>query len=179
MLEELWVIVNSLLGNGAHDGLLTVRLFGTFGCLCFLLSAKANEFDKVVDEKKSITPKALAFIAPAILLIIYAAYAFSPLNTMNAPSKAIGLLSISPALPASYFSMKHLTLPKDEMGFLEATRKIDILALIFYTANYAYPLISLHISEKIMSGFDLLLAVMLFGIIVLCRKGADKWEALI
>ena len=30
MLEELWVIVNSLFGNGSQDGLVTVRLIGFF-----------------------------------------------------------------------------------------------------------------------------------------------------
>lgn len=33
MLEELRVIVNSLLGSGSRDGLVTVRLFGFFGMI--------------------------------------------------------------------------------------------------------------------------------------------------
>ncbi len=179
MLEELWVIVNSLLGNGAADGLLTVRLFGFFGCLCFMLSANANEFDKLVDERKDQRARRLAHIAPAVLIVLYALYAFSPVNTRSAASETLGLVSISPALPAAYFSLKHLLLPEDEMGFLASTKKIDIAALIFYAANYAYPLISLYLSGKVMGLVDLLLAVMLFIVIILCRKGAVKWKTLI
>lgn len=181
MLEELWVIVNSLLGNGSQDGLLTVRLFGFFGCLCFMLSANANEFDKVVDDEKSKEQKAraMAFIAPTVLLMLYALYAFSPLNPKLTATIVIGFVSISPALPAAYFSLKHLLLPEDEMGFLRVTKGIDILALIFYAANYVYPLADLYCPKTVMSVYDLVLAWVLFGVIVLCRKGAIKWKTLI
>lgn len=179
MLEELWVIVNSLLGNGSQDGLVTVRLFGFFGCLCFMLSANANEFDKVVDEGKSKKAKLMAIIAPTVLLALYALYAFSTMNTGATAIVVIGFLSIFPALPASYFNLKHLLLPEDEMGFLKLSKGIDIAALAFYAANYLYPLMDLHCPKMVMSAYDLLLAGMLFGIIAACRKGAVKWKALI
>ena len=53
MLEELWFIVFFFLANSTYDGIVTVRLFGVFGCLCFMLSSNANEFDKLVDERNS------------------------------------------------------------------------------------------------------------------------------
>ena len=179
MLEELWVIVNSLLGNGSQDGLATVRLVGFFGCLCFMLSANANEFDKVVDDGTDQRAKVLALIAPAALLVPFAFFAFSPVNTESAAVIVIGFLSISPALFAAYFSAKHLLLPEDALGFLRITTGIDILALVFYAANYVYPLAYLYCPGTVMSIYDLLLAGMLFGMIVLCRKGAEKWKALI
>ena len=179
MLEELWVIVNSLLGNGSQDGLVTVRLVGFFGCLCFMLSANANEFDKVVDEGRSKSAKAWALIAPFDLLALYGLFAFAPANTGSAVSTVIGLLSISPALFAAYLSLKHLLLPEDAMGFLRATKGIDILALIFFAANYIYPAAFLYLPNTVMGGFDIILAGMLFGILVLCRRGAIKWKALI
>ena len=179
MLEELWVIVNSLLGNGSQDGLVTVRLVGCFGCLCFMLSANANIFDEIVDEEKNRKAKRLALITPAILLALYAVIAFSPRNTSSATVTVIGFVSICPALFASYYNMKHLLLPKDAMGFLKITKGINILALVFYAANYIYPLMDLHFTKTVMSAYDLILAGILFGIAVLCRKGAVKWKALI
>ena len=179
MLEELWVIVNSLMGNGSQDGLVTVRLFGFFGCLCFMLSANANEFDRVVDEGKSRKAKVLAVIAPASLLALYALSAFSAKNTGTAGALVIGLLSISPALFAAYFSMKHLLLPEDGMGFLRSAKGIDIAALVFFAANYLYPLLDLYCSQTFLSLYDLALAGMVLGMIVLCRKGAAKWKTLI
>ena len=179
MLEELWVIVNSLLGNGSQDGLVTVRLFGFFGCLCFMLSANANEFDRTVDEGNSRKAKLLAILAPIGLLLLYAVYAFSPLNTRPMIVTGIGFLSVLPALPASYFSLKHLLLPEDEMGFLRATRGIDAAALVFYAANYLYPSADLYCPKTVMSVYDLILAGMLFGVMAACGKGADKWKTLI
>lgn len=179
MLEEVWVIVNSLLGNGSDDGLLTVRLVGFFGCLCFMLSANANEFDKVVDEGNAKKAKLLALIAPAVLLALYAVFVLV-LHGERSPAASIaGFIIVSPALPASYFSFKHLLLPRDEMGFLNIVRSTDIAALVFYAANFIYPIINLYFSGTLMSICDFLLNCILFGVIIMCRRGAVKWKALI
>lgn len=162
MLEELWVIVNSLLGNGAQDGLVTVRLFGFFGCLCFMLSASANGLDGAPRKKA----EPLALIAPCVLLLLYALNAFSPKNELPAATVILGLISISPALPASFFSLGHLLSAEKDL-----TRGIELAALVFYTANFAYPLASLSLTQAAMSVYDLCLAAMLFVIILLCGKG--------
>ncbi len=178
MLEELWFIVNSLLGSSSRDGLLTVRLVGYFGCLCFMLSANAKTFDKVVDEGKNKKARISALIAPAGLIALYAAFAFSPINADSAARIIIGFVSICPALFASYYNLKHLLLPEDAMGFLRITRSINVLALVFYAANYIYPLINLYFSKTIMSVYDLALAVVLLALAILCKKGVVKWKAL-
>lgn len=179
MLEELWSIVQLLFGSSESDGLLTVRLLGFFGCLCFMLSANANEFDKVVEEQKSRRARLFALAAPILLLGSYAIYAFSPANTSPAGPIIVGLVSISPALGGAYFSTKHLLLPKDGMGLLKTTNRIDAVALAFYAANYGYPLLYLHTSEMVMSICDVILAGMLFAVTVLCKKGAAKWKTFI
>lgn len=179
MLEELWVIVNSLFGNGAEDGLVTVRLFGFFGCLCFMLSANAGEFDKVVDEEKRKGPKIPALIAPALLLALFALYAFSPDNTRSFLTVAMGFLSILPAIPASYFCLKHLLLPTDGFGLLATTKPINVMALVFFAANYIYPLTDLYCSDTVMCVFDLVIGALLFGIVSACIKGSEKWKTLI
>ena len=175
MLEELWVIVNLLLGNGGQDGLVTVRLFGFFGCLCFMLSANANEFDLVVDDGQNRKARLLSLVAPAALMMMYALYVFSPANTKPVATDIVGLLSISPALFAAWYSLKHLLLPEDAMGFLSAIKGIDIAALVFYAANYLYPHADLYCSKTVMAIYDLALAVMLFAVMMLCMKGAKKW----
>lgn len=172
MLEELWVIVNSLLGNGSADGLITVRLFGFFGCLCFLISANVNAPEERKDEKSA---NLLSLIAPLLLLSLYAGYALSPRNTEPFAGKVIGFLSISPALFASCFSARRLLQKAEKNSFPDVVRKIDILTLIFYAANYGYPLAYLYCSATVMGICDLLLAVMVLGMIALCRKGASRW----
>lgn len=144
-----------------------------------MLSANMNGFDKAVDEGQNRKAKAQALAAPVILLAFYAVYTFLSADTLPIAVNMIGLAAISPALPASYLSLKHLLLPKDALGLLKIIRGIDILALVFYVVNYIYPLLDLYLSQALMSIYDLILSGMLFGMIVLCRKGAEKWKALI
>lgn len=179
MLEELWTIVNSLLGNGAEDGLITVRLFGFFGCLCFMLSANANEFDKVVDEKKDKKLRFFSLAAPVLFILIYLIFSIRVFHKISNMEILFGFLTLSPALGSSYFSLKHLILPKDSLGFLNETRKIDGIALMFYAANFLYPIANLNFSNITMGFYDILMGIILFAIIYQCRKGAEKWPALI
>ena len=176
MLEELWVIVNLFLGNGVQDGLLTARLVGFFGCLCFMLSANANEFDKVVNDVKEKKVILLSLIAPLVLIILFVIYALSPANLLSAGTKIVGFITISPAVFASYFNLKHLLLPEDAMGLLKITKSVNIFSLVFFVANYIYPFVSLFAPREVMSAYDLLLTAIMFVIIVLCRKGAELWK---
>lgn len=178
MLEELWFIVYFLLAKGVYDNPVTVRLFGIFGCLCFMLSTNANEFDKLVDEWNNRKTKVLSLLAPLLLTVTYCVYWVLSGDKLSAFEKAVGFLSISPAIFASYFSLKHLLLPEDSMGFLKITKSINILLLVFYAANFVYPVFLLYLPGAVIDCFDLLVSVMLFGLMILCRKGADKWEKL-
>lgn len=179
MLEELWFIVFFFLAKGIYDDIVTVRLFGVFGCLCFMLSSNANEFDKLVDEWNNRKIKILSFSAPLLLVVMYSVFLLLCGDKMSAAEKAVGFLSISPAIFASYFSMKHLLLPGDSMGFLKITKGINILLLVFYAANFAYPTSLIYLPKTVIECFDLLVSLILFGLMILCRKGAERWETLI
>ena len=178
-LEELWVIVNSLLGNGNQDGLLTVRLFGLFGCFFFMLSANVNEFDKVVDDGKNKRAKRLALIAPAVLIALYSLYVMYQINRESIFVIVAGFISLAPALFAAYYNLKHLLLPADAMNFLQATRGVNIMALIFYAANYIYPFLNLLCSKPAMSVYDVMLGLLMSGIVIMCERGARQWKTLI
>lgn len=173
MLEELWVIVNSLLGTGSQDGLVTVRLFGFFGCLCFMLSANVINTDSLqIRAKKKI--QLVSLLAPIGLLAMYAGYVFSSANQASSVTMILGLVSLSPALLASWFSLTYLLLSTRKNTFLEASRGVNLSVLIFYIANYLYPWLDLHCSKTSMSIYDLILAVLLFVIVYMCRKGAQR-----
>lgn len=176
MIEELWVIVNALFGNGTQDGLVTVRLFGFFGCMCFMLSASSSESDRMADDGKQKKAKLLALLAPAVLLGIYVVYTLVPENKASLFSHITGFISIAPALFAAFFNLKHLLLPEDEKGYLKLTRGIDILSLVFYAGNYLYPMAFLYCSSFAMSVYDIILAAILFVIVLLCVRGAKKWK---
>lgn len=178
-LEELWVLVTLLFGNGGGDDLVTVRLVGLFGCLCFMLSANANEFDRLVDEGKNRSAGIISLIAPAILIGLYAVFVVESRGLYSVAKRIIGFICLSPALFAAYFNAKHLLLPKDTAGLLKATRGIDAVALLFYVMNFAYPTMSLFVSKIGMSLYDLSLGILMGVLILLCRKGARVWKTLI
>ena len=176
LLEELWVIVNSLFGNGGDDGLVTVRLIGFFGCLCFMLSANGKIFDSVVDEGDDLKASYIALAAPAGLTALFVIYALSPLNSASISTLFLGFASLSPAIFASYYNLKHLLLREDSMGFLEITKAVSIFSLLFYGANFIYSIADLYASRVFMSFYDLLLSCMVFVLMILCRKGALEWK---
>lgn len=179
ILEELWFIVYFFLANKIYDDIITVRLFGVFGCLCFMLSSNANEFDKLVDEWNNKKAKVLSFSAPLLLIVMYVVFWILSGDKMSNTEKTVGFLSISPAIFASYFSLKHLLLPEDAMGFLKSTRWINILLLVFYFVNFAYSIAILFLSETVLACYDLLVSVLLFVLMICCRRGADRWTKLI
>ena len=176
MLEELWVIVDTLLGNSGQDGLLTVRLFGLFGCLCFLLSAKMKECSYAERDSKNGRTAILALIAPAVLIATYVLYLINPRNNISSVVNVIGFVSLIPAFFASYFTLKHLLLKSGVTVDHKYTIMIDVLTLAFLAANPTYPLFNLYLSEYFIGAYDVFFAVMIFIIIVLCRKGALKWK---
>ncbi len=179
VLEELWVIVNSLLGNGHEDGLVTVRLIGLFGCLCFMLSANAAGFDKAVDDGSHKAIRGVSLAAPAVLAVIAALYIMHPVHAGRRLTASVGCLSVLPAIFASYFDMKHLLLPNDELGFLAATRGISLFSLLFYAVNFVYPFFDLTAGRVAMGVIDLAISVLLSVIVILCRKGAAAWQTLV
>lgn len=176
-LEELWVIVNLLFGYGKLDGLITVRLFGLFGCFCFLLSANANEFDRIVDDntvsKKHIL---ISFTAPLFLVILYAIYAFLYYDIDTILNAIIGFIVFSPAFIASYYNLKHLIIPVDEMEYLNRTKPINICALIYYLVNIIYIFIYDYVSSNIHSVLDISVSLIMTIIVIISVKEAKKWK---
>ncbi len=178
VLEELWVIVNAYFGRGVLEGLLTVRLFGIFGCFSFILSANANVFDRIVDEgrRKAVLP---AFAAPVLLTAIYVLYLALTWSKIGPLKAALGFLSVAPALPASYYSLKHLLIPPDSLNLISSIRPLNILSLLFFTAVYSFLLIYLF-DIRLMTGiYDAFTAVLLAGIMICSERGASKWKMLI
>ncbi len=176
MLEELWVIVNSLLGSGSQDGLITVRLFGFFGCLCFLLSANLNIDDIAGMDGRSRKLCIPALLAPAVLMGVYAVYAFSEANEEAPMAVIIGLAAISPALMSSYCGVRHLLNAMFSTESAKTVKAVEAVTLLFYLANYAYPFMNLYCPGLLMSVYDLILAVVLLGMILLCERGAKQWQ---
>ena len=171
-LEELWVIVNTIFGTAMSDGLATVRLAGFFGCLCFMLSANINT-KRPADKKKNVRAGIISLIAPAILIASYVMFLLTPDARQTCVGNIIGFISLSPALLVSWFNLKALILKTGDKT-LTATH---ILSLIFCLENFAYSLINVFMPQSVMTVCDVISALLIFSIVILCAKGAEKCKA--
>lgn len=166
LLEELWVIVNSLFGY--IDGLLTVRLFGIFGTFCFLLTASVKQFE---NKKDYITDPAIAIkslFAPFVLLLIF----LINLIFFFSSNTIVGFILLLPMIIASYFNLKALLLSRKYKS-LDKNKFINIFSLLFYIFNgaYLYPFI---ISSKLIVGlYDIFVTIIMFILVFLNKRSIN------
>lgn len=153
----------------------SIGMFGIFGCNFFLLSANFGTLDKIVDDGKgSSKARIISIIAPVIMMALDVV-AFLSWKDKDMFCAVMWLVMLIPALPASYFNLKHILLPVDPFEFLRATRPCNIAALVFYIITVAYVICSAS-TDSIISG--ILSIMMSFSVLALslCAvKGAKKW----
>lgn len=172
-LEELWVIVNTFCK--VENGTFSVRLIGIFGCFCTFLASNAMGFNKIVDDgnSKNKFARAFSFLAPALLLAVFCVYA---IMIKSAIYIIIPFVVILPAIIDSYYELKYLILPNDEMGFVKYIRPISVLILLEYAISISYLLLE---SEIIMLIMDVASAIVMALLVLASRRGAIKWKTLI
>lgn len=178
-LEEIWVVVNTIFGT--ESSFVSVRLFGTFGFFCFILSANYGGFDKVTDERTPEDRKArlIARIAPLFLFALcilsdVLSYSAKPLSHM-----ILELIVLSPTFPAAYLCLKHRLLPADHSGVLKATLGTDIVSLLLFLVNSVYLFRFLDTTHLAAYCCDIIMSVMVALMMVFSVWGAKKWKALL
>lgn len=178
-LEELWAVTNTVFGT--EGGYVSVRLFGTFGFFCFILSANAGEFDSLIDERKAEHRRArrAALLAPAVLVLLYGVSVALLYDSKGVFYLLLELLVLLPTFPAAYYCLKHLLLPTDPMGMLKTTGGIDIVSLLLFAVNSVYTLDVLGRVSWLMYAYDVLMALIAAALTVCSVKGAEKWKTLL
>ena len=171
-LEELWVIVNAIFGTALGDGLATVRLVGIFGCLCFMLSANTNT-KKSADSEKNRRAGIISLIAPAVLILSYVLFLLTPDARKTGVGNIIGFIALSPALFVSWLNLKALIIKTGD----KTITAIHILLLVFCLESFAYSFINVFMPQTVMTGYDVISALLIFAIVILCAKGAEKCKA--
>lgn len=179
VLEELWVIVNTIFGN--YGSFITVRLFGVFGFFCFLLCANTGGIDKVLDEdcKRNKKARIAALAAPVLLLVLFSILTVNKYKSDGIAHILLSYLVMAPAFPSSYYNLKHLLIENDEAGFLKCVRGCDAVCLIIYFFNLIYlinyPENLLFISYTA----DIIMALLILALTVFSIKGGKKWKAML
>lgn len=153
----------------------SVGMLGIFGCNFFLLSANFGTLDRIVDDGSNTKgPARAAVIAPVVMAAatVAAFCAWVKSDTFCALAWVIMLL---PALPASYFNLKHILLPIDAFGFLRATKPCNIIAIVFYVMTAAYVIGSALGSGTVGGILSILMSLTVIGLTLAANKGAKQW----
>ena len=165
-LVNLWCNVTAAVSIG---------MFGIFGCNFFLLSANFGTLDRIVDDgKDSRRARRRAFIAPAAMAALDAA-AFLSWKDRDLFCAVMWLAMLCPALPASYFDLKHILLPMDPFGFLRATKPCNIAALAFYPVTAAYVICSAFAESAVIGLHAILMSLAVLALSICAVKGAKIW----
>ena len=171
-LEQLSYIINLWCGVTA---IVSIGMLGIFGCNFFLLSANFGTLDKIVDDGSgSGKARAYAVIAPAIMTAL-AVIAFLSWKDRDMFCAVMWVVMLIPALPASYFNLKHILLPMDPFEFLRATRPCNIVALVFYAVTAAYVICSAAIGSTVSGILSVLMSLSVLALSLCAIKGAPRW----
>ena len=155
---------------------MSIGAFSIFGAEFFLLSANYGTLDRLVDDGQN-TKKArrLSWLAPLVIAALAAAEFFAFLKEDIFTAEMWVVIAI-PAMAASYFNLKHLLLPMDDLELLCATRYCNVFALIFYVITAVYVIVS-STGRTVLSGLHLvMMSLAVFGMTVSAIKGSEKWE---
>ena len=171
-LQQLSHVVNIWCGVTAA---VSIGMLGIFGCNFFLLSANFGTLDKIVDDGKgSGKARALAVIAPGMMAALAAA-AFFSWKDRDLLCAVMWVVMLVPALPASYFNLKHILLPMDPFAFLRATRPCNLAALAFYLVTAAYAICSASAGSTVSGALSVLMSAAALALSLCAVRGVKKW----
>lgn len=171
-LQQLSRVVNLWCGVASA---VSIGVFGIFGCNFFLLSANYGTLDKIVDDGRgSEKAKLFAVIAPVIMAVLTAA-AFLSWREKDTFNAVLWVVMLLPALPASYFNLKHILLPMDPFEFLRATKPCNIAALAFYCVTAVYVIGSAAAGSTVGGALSVLMSVSVLGLTLCAVRGAKEW----
>ena len=166
----------TLLWCGAASKTVSIGMLGIFGCNFFLLSANYGTLDRVVDDGGAENKRArrMALTAPVIAAVLMAAV-FAAWRSRDLFCAIVWLFMFVPALPASYFNLKHILLPIDDFEILKATRLCNVAALCFYVVTAAY-IVCTAFEGAVLGGIaSIAMSLSASGLVFAAVRGAEKW----
>ena len=153
----------------------SIGMLGIFGCNFFLLSANFGTLDRIVDDGKgSGKARKLALAAPAVMAVLTAA-ALLAWKDRDRFCAVMWVVMLLPALPASYFNLKHILLPTDPFEFLRATKPCNVAALAFYLITAAYVICSASAGTAVSGALSVLMSLSILALSLCAVKGAERW----
>ena len=179
MLERLIELAAAICETEA-GGMTAAGFFGMLSFALFILSANRGTLDGIVDDRRegrNRRARLLALAAPAVTAPLVVADVLVHAGKTTPASGILLFIALIPVIPASYYNLKHLLLPMDEIGLLRATRPCNVFALLFLTVNTAFDLLSVISAEFAVTavcsiGSAVLAALLVAGAV----KGEKRWK---
>lgn len=175
-IERLYEIVQYVV-VGDLPQLFQIGTFGNIGCFMFLFSANFGAIDSLIDDRSDKLKKyrLAALAAPAVALIAAAAILFSPSYPGRKIACAVEVLF---AGASSYYSLKHLIIPKEYSDFLSGMRAFHITSLVLAAAVALEDIIWCY-QVRVQAAWYIPYAVLLFAMLALApalERGTKQWR---
>lgn len=173
-LQQIAILVATLCNVSSA---LNIGRTGLLACNLFLVSANYGSLDSIVDDGSSenIPAKNKGKIAAAIFAIILAVYFGVALKT-KVYLAVINTVLMIPAVFGVYYNVKHIFMPIDALGLLDATKKCDMSALSFHLYNIIY-IFAFTLGSNVLYNLSMILiSLSLFALSIFAVKGAKEWS---
>ena len=154
-----------------------ITFLGFFGCFMFLLSANFGQFDSFIDDRSKVFAKyrLIALIAPAVILLFEVLYGLTAKNRVPTTALVLTLVGFAPAVPASYYNLKHLIMPDMGYSFSKGVRFCNLFAL-FIEAFELMRMFALAMGNQMAQDICLLCVALSFlGHILFAKRGLKLW----
>lgn len=174
MMGKLFCVL-SLLSMGRLPYPFHMGYLGYLGCFAFLFSANYGQLDSIIDDGGNEIKKArmAGFLAPSILAVLLIILFLSDMEVIN---KGLLLIISLPALPGSYFNLKHLIAPDFDFVFLKVIRPCNVPILLIYLLSMTSLFFELNGFVLLADIGSILVSLSFITLIILAARGHNKWK---
>lgn len=154
-----------------------ITFLGFFGCFLFLFSANFGQFDSLIDDRSSALMKyrLIALAAPAVLLFFLAVFALTAKDLLPTLPLIVTVVGFLPAVPASYYNLKHLLMPDMGFSFSKGVRLCNLFALLAEVFELARLYASAAGEQTAENVFLFCVALSFLGLTLFAKRGMKLW----
>lgn len=141
-----------------------------------LISANFGALDSIVDDRSQNNGKyrKIALVAP-VAFGIASIFAFRNIFHLYDIAVSVYGIALISMIIASYFNLKHLLLPNDELGFLSCTKWCNIICLIIYALSVALIIIYERVNPIASNVLNVVLSILVLALTFAAEKGEKSW----
>ena len=155
-----------------------ITFLGFFGCFLFLFSANFGQFDSFIDDRSKAfqSYRLIALIAPAVLFVFVVLYALTAKDLIPTTALALTIIGFAPAIPASYYNLKHLIMPDMDYSFTRGARSCNLFALLIEVFELMR-LFASAVGQQTAEDICLLCVALSFlGLTLTAKRGHKLWS---